>query len=427
MSTCVAEFLFGSSHQNHGGLGIDWRIDYHVNSRAAMILYPRSALADQEIVWIPSPEAPCRSALIMFAVFGLRSQTMKEALWAMVGTERRNPLLGRIDLSELKDENFNHLFEVCQAVNAQRYYKLVLSIFKDGASDLRDLQSFAEIENMDIEILRPVYFRLYSPWSGTRTIGGKMPSLDKRERLPQTEEPAPRVENWQVSERSRLFDPDRERRQTHCRYGAGFIPWNRILIRSGFVFEETNGAFDFSAENEPNRAYLGRMLAELGLTGHFDGTVFRPPSPEYDENSWLSAWEGIHSGSEGPSKNQMGFENIDLEEMDTAMAGVVRWLNRMGHDTVYSCDGHGRAQFFIQSQTGNVFDDLQGYCRLPVMRGGQNSSYRLLGPNGRPVMDPRKHLLDLAEDLFAGRRRQINQPRSIDRPRRQARPLTRET
>jgi hypothetical protein len=234
--------------------------------------------------------------------------------------------------------------------------------------------------------------------------------LDKSESLPQIEKPAPLVDRRQIRERTRLFKPDRMRSQIRCRYGEGFIPWKRILIRSGFVFEETDGSFDLSAESEPNRRYFGRLLVEIGLDRHFDGIVFTPPSPEYDENSWLSAWESIHEGSEGPGKKQMGFEGIDLKQMDTAMAGVVRWLNRMGHVTNCSCDGHGRPGFLIQPQKGDVFNVLQEHSRLSIMRESRfRSRFRFISLNGRLVMDPRKQLLNLAENLYWGKKLETGQ------------------
>ena len=118
------------------------------------------------------------------------------------------------------------------------------------------------------------------------------------------------------------------------------ITWQRALIRSGFYFQAVGEKFDFSGENEPNREYLQKILDALSQQQYFDGRVFSPRESTIDEAEWLAAVDKAHGPGRGGEAGCLQSQLIRLEILDTYIAGVVRWLNVGGFETVHSCDGH---------------------------------------------------------------------------------------
>ncbi|MFT5730206.1 MAG: hypothetical protein ACI8PB_004384 [Desulforhopalus sp.] len=115
----------------------------------------------------------------------------------------------------------------------------------------------------------------------------------------------------------------------------GILSWERILIRSGFVFKKNNDSFDFTPEQKQNITFLKKILTEIGEGSGLDGHIFTPSVAIVDQSTWLSAVNKLHSDAEGGSCNNLAI-------MDTYLAGMVRWVNSIGIKTDISCDGHGR-------------------------------------------------------------------------------------
>jgi len=120
------------------------------------------------------------------------------------------------------------------------------------------------------------------------------------------------------------------------------LPWNRILIRSGFRLRQDGESFDLSAEYLDNRKYLKKLYREYVVRAGIDPAShkyiltpdrFVPGIAEVDEDIWLDTVESIHGGAEG------GYP-YELFILDTYMAGLVRAIDDLGLKTCYSCDGH---------------------------------------------------------------------------------------
>lgn len=113
------------------------------------------------------------------------------------------------------------------------------------------------------------------------------------------------------------------------------IPWSRIMIRSGFLAnQEDDLCISLQNENEQNVDYL-KSIVNLGHFGGVNNRVFMPTESHVEEDLWLRAVESCHGGAEGGAADE-------LPIMDTYMGGLVRWLNVLGIETTFSCDGHGR-------------------------------------------------------------------------------------
>jgi hypothetical protein len=115
----------------------------------------------------------------------------------------------------------------------------------------------------------------------------------------------------------------------------GVFSWERLMVRSGFVFKKKGKGFDLSPEKEKNVKYFRKILEEIGEGKYLRAHLFTPSSPTTDQSTWLKAVDKIHAGAEGGSYD-------DLSIMDTYIAGIVRWVNEIGIQTDISCDGHGK-------------------------------------------------------------------------------------
>ena len=116
-----------------------------------------------------------------------------------------------------------------------------------------------------------------------------------------------------------------------------FIEWRRAFTRGGFNPIEVNGRFDFNQENHGIQRFLDLILTKLGQNGEYRNGIFSPTSPTVDEQIWLAAIDKLHTDSEG---GRSDMSDIELQTMDTYMAGIVRWVNAAGIRTTHSCDGH---------------------------------------------------------------------------------------
>lgn len=183
------------------------------------------------------------------------------------------------------------------------------------------------------------------------------------------------------------------------------IEWRRVLIRSGFLFKESDSSFDFSEEDRANLGFLQSILKEIGFEKHLDNDVFTPPSKTVDESLWLDAVEKLHRGTEG---ERFSWHEIRLEIMDTYVAGIVRWVNLVGLETGNSCDGHGKNIPSLTLINRNQIEALNT-CLRAISHGRWNCdrSGRLIEnsripprPVSRQDSYDRYWLLDIAEKLY---------------------------
>ena len=148
------------------------------------------------------------------------------------------------------------------------------------------------------------------------------------------------------------------------------LPWERILIRTGFNAVRTDtGAFDLSDEMPYNRDFFSKLLQRLDLSDQFDGRMFQPLEEDFDEDLWLGAHDQLHGRAEGPDNEEIGFPTMRLDLLDTYLSGLLRWINAIGITTVISCDGHGERWPWISLRNTNdqkIFESI-----LSILSGDQ--------------------------------------------------------
>lgn len=195
------------------------------------------------------------------------------------------------------------------------------------------------------------------------------------------------------------------------------INWQRILIRSGFVFKKTNSSFDFSYETKENHEFLAAVLNELNLSKNMEGFLFKPPNKEFDQHIWLQAIDKLHIGCGAlVNYNDLGdnSERISAQSliiMDTYLAGIIRWVNEIGLITWCSCDGHDRKLphiYFKYPDDVRIFNaclraiSIDNKWSFIVSKEPlrEKRDKGIIRNKGYRLGDDKIWLLDIAEELF---------------------------
>ncbi len=178
------------------------------------------------------------------------------------------------------------------------------------------------------------------------------------------------------------------------------VSWLRALLRSGFLAQEVDNRISLAEETEANRKYLQKLLA-AGQFGTLKNNILLLDEPYVEESYWLRAVDSTHGGAEGGSAD-------DLAIMDTYMAGLVRWLNKVGIGTELSCDGHGlkKPSFIaIDEESARLAAWLLNFRVPQFTQSGKTVKYAGAGPNpnaAKPAERLRR-MLDAAEWLAKNR------------------------
>ncbi|MGD9489073.1 MAG: hypothetical protein AB7W47_13690 [Calditrichaceae bacterium] len=177
------------------------------------------------------------------------------------------------------------------------------------------------------------------------------------------------------------------------------LPWVRVLIRSGFMIQSADDRnISLGEEIDQNVEYL-KEIVNYGRFGTVEDKMFTPADNHIEESVWLNAVASCHGGAEGGTADE-------LPIMDPFMAGLIRWLNLVGIQTTFSCDGHGRIP--AQMECVDVNSAHKAACIL-------NFSGRQFRQQGRRVFivpgqeyysrgnsnSNVRHLLDVAEWLYS--------------------------
>jgi len=174
------------------------------------------------------------------------------------------------------------------------------------------------------------------------------------------------------------------------------LPWARILIRSGFMAKAVGNLRIFLLEEkEENVVYL-KKIVDFGRFGNVVNKIFTPDEAEIEEDLWLRAVEACHGGAEGGAADE-------LPIMDTYMAGVVRWLNCLGIETTFSCDGHERNQAHFQCvdpSSARIAVCILNLSGQQFRQQGQRVYQQEAPPRARSTIGV-KTLLDVAEWLHS--------------------------
>ncbi len=172
MATLTAQILVGYPHPYHDGINPTHYLFLSENSKPAWILVRQNIFQERKddigkITWIPTIENMLEDALLMIAIHICKDNEVIDLA--------RN-FCNKIELhylelySNFKEFQLKKLYEKCRRI--KNYPKIIISIFR-GSTIERQI-SVLENYEMDVEVCRPVYSRLYSPWTEGWKIEGSL-------------------------------------------------------------------------------------------------------------------------------------------------------------------------------------------------------------------------------------------------------------
>jgi hypothetical protein len=169
MATLTAQILIGTGHPNDDGIQHTHSLFLSEGNRPGWVLLPENMINEQsrqkKKVWIPaSVDTFLEDGLLMIALFVIKDK----AVIKYVKERYKGPLFKLNHVEDLTVEDRLHLYELCRT--SKIHYKLIISIFFQSSlqGDLHKLANY----DMDVEVLTPVYTRLYSGWTGRQDEQG---------------------------------------------------------------------------------------------------------------------------------------------------------------------------------------------------------------------------------------------------------------
>lgn len=177
------------------------------------------------------------------------------------------------------------------------------------------------------------------------------------------------------------------------------ITWKRLFVGSGFNVSQEGNSFNFSAETEENRDFLVKILGRLGQQKYYMANLFSPTDAAYEQALWLSAVEICRGpGCEGGTP---GFNNIRLVEMDTYMAGLIRWLSYIGVKTWGSCEGqHSDCEHYIQADSGAHSKRINKIIREASFGKYMFRNGKIILSSTLQIIKDKNDLLNMAEYIY---------------------------
>ncbi|SIS60174.1 M20/M25/M40 family metallo-hydrolase [Salimicrobium flavidum] len=114
--------------------------------------------------------------------------------------------------------------------------------------------------------------------------------------------------------------------------------WKQLFVGYGFnVTEKEPDVFSWEHEKNENIRFALEVLDRLGVRYELESNGIRLLQPPVMEKKWVDALN-----VPGRGQAEMIAGNPTLRQLDTHISGLVTQLNRLGLETVFSCDGHGK-------------------------------------------------------------------------------------
>lgn len=177
MATMTAQILVGRPHPNHGGINPTHILFLSENSRPAWILNtlnihgPNSMRPQKErrVVWIPTVDFMVHDALLMIGLYAVRIPELVEAAKPLLDLKAE-----RIELYEEIDQpDLEKLHQIMKnSMRDLQQLKIILTLF-ERSSILSQMSHLKDYE-LNMEVCRPIYSRLFSSWTQDVDIKGSL-------------------------------------------------------------------------------------------------------------------------------------------------------------------------------------------------------------------------------------------------------------
>ncbi|PIC65963.1 peptidase M28 [Sporosarcina sp. P21c] len=184
------------------------------------------------------------------------------------------------------------------------------------------------------------------------------------------------------------------------------MTWNRLWVRHGWnlkpiIGKEWNEDTHFRAheETDENMKFLTSCLTKANVLFNYneDLKLLIVESAPPEEEQWLSVVNAKYRGRTEMCGIYTEDRQLNIYQLDTFSSGVVRQVNRLGIQTEYSCDGHGKRNPFLDVQKGvsgqHLMELLQA-LGIPCRINRENPQRDTI-----KILTSQEQLLDLAEQL----------------------------
>ncbi|WP_078427633.1 M20/M25/M40 family metallo-hydrolase [Alkalihalobacterium alkalinitrilicum] len=174
--------------------------------------------------------------------------------------------------------------------------------------------------------------------------------------------------------------------------------WNQLFVRCGWVLvEKEKDVFACKNETEVNLQFLFQSLDKANIRYHFNKGVLTILSSIISEDQWLETVDYDYRGRGEGLWFDSSKEQPKIHELDLFISGIVRQVNRLGYETLGSCDGHGRRAAHVMISKEKKIEEL---VELLLAFGCKSVNWREHRNSYHLSLHLKQHeLLDLAENM----------------------------
>lgn len=170
VGTITAQILVGQGHPYHDGIEPSHRLYLSENSRPSWILVPENwggGLEGSKVTWVPTVENSLEDALLMIGIHVVKDPELVALASQFIRSKENNWV---VVYEDVDPENLFHLYRRCREL--ANTFKLVITIMRGSLleTQLKVLEDY----QMDVEVCRPEFVRLYSQWLDQTRIEGEL-------------------------------------------------------------------------------------------------------------------------------------------------------------------------------------------------------------------------------------------------------------
>lgn len=169
VGTITAQILVGKGHPYHDGIEPSHRLYLSENSRPSWILVPENwgGGSGSKVTWVPTVENALEDALLMIGIHVVKDPELVTLAGQYIRSKENNWV---VVYEDADPENLVHLYRRCR--DLANTFKLVITVMRGSLieAQLKILEDY----QMDVEVCRPEFVRLYSQWLDQTRIEGEL-------------------------------------------------------------------------------------------------------------------------------------------------------------------------------------------------------------------------------------------------------------
>lgn len=170
VGTITAQILIGKGHPYHDGIEPSHRLYLSEHSRPSWILVPENwggGSGGSKVTWVPTVENSLEDALLMIGIHVIKDPELVALAGQYIRSKENNWV---VVYEDADPENLVHLYRRCREL--ENTFKLVITVMRGSLIEAK--LKVLELYNMDVEVCRPQFVRLYSQWLDQTRVEGEL-------------------------------------------------------------------------------------------------------------------------------------------------------------------------------------------------------------------------------------------------------------